>query len=79
DIHKHYELILQEKTNNRLKVLTVVAAIFLPLNLIAGIYGMNFEYMPILHGSFAYHAIMAIMLLVALGMVYYFYRTGWFK
>ena len=52
DIHKHYELILQEKTNNRLKALTVVADIFLPLNLIAGIYGMNFEYMPILHGSF---------------------------
>jgi magnesium transporter len=79
DIHKHFELILQEKTNNRLKVLTIVAAIFLPLNLIAGIYGMNFDYMPILHWGFAYHAIMALMILVALGMVYYFYRTGWFN
>ncbi|NGZ61149.1 MAG: hypothetical protein CV081_11705 [Nitrospira sp. LK265] len=79
DIHKHYELMLQEKTNNRLKVLTIVAAIFLPLNLIAGIYGMNFEYIPTLKWDFGYHAALAIMALVAVGMVYYFYRHGWFK
>ena len=79
DIHKHYELLLQEKTNNRLKVLTIVAAIFLPLNLIAGIYGMNFEYIPTLKWDFGYHAALAVMVLVAVGMVYYFYRNGWFK
>jgi magnesium transporter len=79
DIHKHYELMLQEKTNNRLKVLTIVAAIFLPLNLIAGIYGMNFEYIPTLKWDFGYHAALAVMVLVAVGMIYYFYRNGWFK
>ncbi len=79
DIHKHYELMLQERTNNRLKVLTIVAAIFLPLNLVAGIYGMNFDNMPILHWDFAYHAVMAFMVAVALAMVYFFYRSGWFK
>ncbi len=79
DIHKHYELLLQEKTNNRLKVLTIVAAIFLPLNLIAGIYGMNFEYIPTLKWDFGYHAALAVMVIVAVGMVYYFYRNGWFK
>jgi len=79
DIHKHFELMLQEKTNNRLKVLTIVAAIFLPLNLIAGIYGMNFEYIPTLKWDFGYHAALAVMIFVAFGMVYYFYRNGWFR
>jgi magnesium transporter len=79
DIHKHYELMLQEKTNNRLKVLTIVAAIFLPLNLVAGIYGMNFDYIPTTKWEFGYHAALGVMLLVALSMVYYFYRRGWFK
>jgi magnesium transporter len=79
DIHKHYELMLQERTNNRLKVLTIVAAIFLPLNLVAGIYGMNFEYIPTTEWEFGYHAALGLMLLVGFSMVYYFYRRGWFK
>ena len=79
DIHKHYELMLQERTNNRLKVLTIVAAVFLPLNLVAGIYGMNFENIPTLKWEFGYHAALGFMLLVAASMVYYFYRRGWFK
>lgn len=79
DIHKHYDLMLQDRTNNRLKVLTIVAAIFLPLNLVAGIYGMNFDSMPILHWQFAYHAIILFMVAVALAMIYFFYRAGWFK
>lgn len=79
DLHQHYDLMLQDKTNNRLKILTIVAAIFLPLNLVAGIYGMNFEYIPTLKWAFGYHAAIAIMLAVAFGMVFYFYRAGWFK
>lgn len=78
DIHQHYDLLLQDKTNNRLKVLTIVAAIFLPLNLIAGIYGMNFESMPLLHWTYAYPATIILMLLLSGGMIYYFYRRGWF-
>ena len=79
DLHQHYDLMLQDKTNNRLKILTIVAAIFLPLNLVAGIYGMNFDNMPILHWEFAYHAILFFMAAVAITMVYFFYRSGWFK
>lgn len=79
DIHKHYDLMLQDRTNNRLKVLTIVAAIFLPLNLVAGIYGMNFDNMPILHWEFAYHVVIFFMIAVAIAMIYFFYRTGWFK
>ena len=79
DIHQHYDLMLQDKTNNRLKVLTIVAAIFLPLNLIAGIYGMNFEHMPILHWPYAYPATIILMLVLSGVMIYYFYRQGWFK
>jgi Mg2+ and Co2+ transporter CorA len=40
---------------------------------------MNFDNMPILHWDFAYHAVMAFMVAVALAMVYFFYRSGWFK
>ncbi|MCL4243745.1 MAG: hypothetical protein KJ002_01215, partial [Candidatus Dadabacteria bacterium] len=79
DLHQHYDLMLQDKTNNRLKILTIVAAIFLPLNLVAGIYGMNFDNMPILHWDFAYHTILFFMAAVAIVMVYFFYRAGWFK
>lgn len=79
DLHQHYDLMLQDKTNNRLKILTIVAAIFLPLNLVAGIYGMNFDNMPILHWEFAYHTILLFMAAVVIVMVYFFYRSGWFK
>jgi len=79
DIHQHYDLMLQDRTNNRLKILTIVAAIFLPLNLVAGIYGMNFDNMPILHWEFAYHTVILFMVSVVVIMVYFFYRSGWFK
>lgn len=79
DLHQHYDLMLQDRTNNRLKILTIVAAIFLPLNLVAGIYGMNFDNMPILHWDFAYHTILIFMGAVAIVMIYFFYRAGWFK
>ncbi|MEQ9619714.1 MAG: magnesium transporter CorA family protein [Deltaproteobacteria bacterium] len=79
NIHQHYDLTLQERTNNRLKVLTIIAAIFLPLNLIAGIYGMNFRYIPLLQWQYSYHLTLILMLAVSAGMLFFFYRSGWFK
>ncbi len=46
DLHSQFALAVQEKTNRRLALLTVISAIFLPLTLLAGIYGMNFAHMP---------------------------------
>lgn len=68
--------------NNRMsevmKVLTVIATIFIPLTFLAGVYGMNFEHMPELEWPWAYPAILAVMAGAALGMLYAFRRRGWF-
>jgi len=52
DLHQHYSVHVQEKSDQRLSVLTIISAIFLPLTLLAGIYGMNFQDMPELHQPF---------------------------
>jgi len=67
----------QEKTNRRLAVLTILSAIFMPLTLIAGIYGMNFDTMPELQHVFGYPAVLIFMALVAGGMYLYFKKRGW--
>jgi magnesium transporter len=68
---------LGQRTNDVMKVLTIMASIFIPLTFIAGIYGMNFEYMPELRIPWAYPALWGIMLVLAGGMVVYFRRKGW--
>lgn len=65
------------RTNEVMKVLTIMASIFIPLTFLAGIYGMNFEYMPELHVWWAYPLVLLVMLLLAGGMVVYFRREGW--
>ena len=69
----------QDRTNQRLAVLTVISAIFLPMTLLAGVYGMNFEVMPELHFRYAYPAVLVLMVAVAAGMILYFRSRGWFK
>ena len=69
---------IQEKSDQRLSVLTIISAIFLPLTLLAGIYGMNFQDMPELHLRYAYPALWGIMVVIAIGMWRYFKRRGWF-
>jgi magnesium transporter len=65
------------RTNEVMKVLTIMASIFIPLTFLAGIYGMNFDHMPELHQRWAYPALLAIMGLAAAGMLYFFRRKGW--
>ncbi|MBW6468506.1 MAG: magnesium/cobalt transporter CorA [Coriobacteriia bacterium] len=67
------------RTNEIMKRLTVVATIFMPLTLITGIYGMNFRMFPELGWRFGYPGVMAIMLGVAVSMLVYFRRRGWWK
>ncbi len=66
------------RTNEVVKVLTVVSAIFLPLTLISGIFGMNFEYMPELKLRYAYFVALGGMTLLGVGMFAAFKRRGWF-
>ena len=65
------------RTNDVMKVLTIMASIFIPLTFIAGVYGMNFDAMPELHARWAYPAVLATMVVVAVGMLIYFRRRGW--
>ena len=68
---------LGQKTNDVMKVLTIMASIFIPLTFIAGIYGMNFEHMPELRIPWAYPALWGVMILVAGAMVVYFRKKRW--
>jgi magnesium transporter len=79
ELDRHLMYKLQEKTNNRLKILTIISAIFMPLTLIAGIYGMNFSFMPELNWHWGYPASLLLMLAVAAALIGYFYRKDWFK
>ena len=78
-IHRKYTLSLQETFNKRLSILTILQAIFVPLILIAGIYGMNFEIMPELKFERRYFWILGLMALIAGSELLYFHRRGWFK
>jgi magnesium transporter len=60
-----------------MKVLTVMASIFIPLTFIAGIYGMNFKYQPELDYHWAYPIILGVMVTVGAGMLVFFRRKGW--
>jgi magnesium transporter len=66
------------KMNEVMKVLTIIATIFIPLTFIVGIYGMNFKYMPELEWPWAYFALWGVMICVVLLMVFYFRRKKWF-
>ena len=65
------------RQNEVMKVLTIMASIFIPLTFLAGIYGMNFESMPELGIPWAYPALLGVMAVVAAGMTWYFKRKGW--
>ncbi len=66
------------RQNETMKVLSVVATIFLPLTLLAGIYGMNFEYMPELKWRWGYFMVLGIIAFVILVLVWRFWASGWF-
>ncbi|MNL39372.1 Magnesium transport protein CorA [compost metagenome] len=67
------------RTNEVMRVLTLVSIFFLPLNFIAGVYGMNFENMPELHHENGYFWTLTFMALVALGIAIWIFRKGWLK
>ncbi|MBS3768745.1 MAG: magnesium/cobalt transporter CorA [Bacteroidales bacterium] len=64
--------------NRVMKTLTIVASIFIPLTFVAGIYGMNFQYMPELQWKYGYPAVLGAMTAIALVMLVYMRRKKWF-
>ena len=70
---------VSNRQNETMRVLAIVGAIFLPLMLLSGIYGMNFEYMPELHWPWAYFAVLGAMGIVIVTALAVFWRRGWFR
>ena len=68
---------VSNKMNDIMKVLTVIATIFIPLTFVAGVYGMNFDYMPELQWRWGYPAILLFMASVGTIMFSYFKKKRW--
>lgn len=77
-IEELYLSILSNKMNEVMKVLTIIATLFIPLTFIAGVYGMNFEFMPELKWKYSYPILWLIMISLIFGMIYYFKKRKWF-
>lgn len=68
---------VSHKLNEVMKLLTIISTIFIPLTFIAGVYGMNFKYMPELEWEYGYPVVWFVMLAVAAVMVRYFHKRKW--
>jgi len=77
-LNDHYQLLLHNKSTKRLNLLTIIQAVFVPLTLIAGIYGMNFKYMPELDIQYGYFISLGVMVIFAIVSLMYFRKNGWF-
>ncbi|WP_299107593.1 magnesium/cobalt transporter CorA [uncultured Winogradskyella sp.] len=72
-----YMTTISNKMNEVMKVLTIMSSIFIPLTFLAGIYGMNFEFIPELKYRYGYFVLLGVMFLMFLGLLYYFKRRKW--
>ncbi|WP_276166846.1 magnesium/cobalt transporter CorA [Zobellia alginiliquefaciens] len=68
---------MSNKMNEVMKVLTIMASIFIPLSFVAGVYGMNFEHIPELHWEYGYYYFWGLMITLFIGMMIYFKRKHW--
>lgn len=68
-----------QKTNEVMRVLTVFSIFFLPLNFLAGVYGMNFDNMPELHHPKGYHFVLGLMAFICVVIFIWVYKRGWLK
>jgi magnesium transporter len=78
-LHAGFQMYAQEKTNHRLGVLTILSAVFMPITLLAGIWGMNFDQMPELHFAWSYPVALLTMGAIGATMYLFFRFKGWFK
>ena len=67
------------RSNEVMKVLTIMSSIFVPLTFVAGIYGMNFEHMPELSYAYSYPFVWGVMVMTAFVMLWFFHKRGWIQ
>lgn len=77
NLREAYQSSIANRANEIMRVFTAITTIFIPLTLITGIYGMNFDNMPELHGRYAYFIVIGIMVTLGFGMFYIFRKKDW--
>lgn len=76
-LRDNYHAHLNIEMNKTIRTLTIITVIFIPLTFIAGVYGMNFDFMPELHWHWGYPAVWAVFIALTLVMLYFFKRRRW--
>jgi magnesium transporter len=79
DLRDYFLSLMGNRNNDVMKLLTIIATIFMPLSFIVGMYGMNFDHMPELHYRYGYYVTLGLMAVVAGGLVTFIWRKGWFE
>jgi magnesium transporter len=77
ELKENYLSNINFRMNQVMKLLTIITTIFIPLSFIAGIYGMNFHYMPELEWRYGYFGVLTLMLCIIIGMLVYFRKKKW--
>lgn len=78
-LSSHRLTVASHRTNEVVRLLTIFSVLFMPLNLVTGIYGMNFEHMPELKSPYGYYGVLTLMASIVIVTLYYFYRKGLLK
>ena len=78
EIRENYESFTSFRMNSIMQILTLVSVIFSPLTFIAGVYGMNFEFMPELKWHYAYFVCLTLMLIITIILIIFFKKKKWF-
>ncbi|MCP3030608.1 magnesium/cobalt transporter CorA [Halobacillus sp. A1] len=78
DIRDSYLSLNSHETNRTMQILTVISVIFMPLTFVVGVYGMNFMNMPELNTEYGYFVVWGLMIVMAVGMFFWFKNKGWF-
>lgn len=78
NIVETHTIVVSNKMNQIIKILTVFTTVTMPMTVIGTIYGMNFDYMPELHWKWSYPVVWAVMIALTVGLLYYFKRKEWF-
>jgi magnesium transporter len=79
DLERSFQLMVHDASEKRLRILTIISAVFLPLTVLTGFFGMNFKGMILLDWHYGFWLALAFMIITLLGMSWYFYRKGWFE
>ena len=77
DLQDGYISLASHKLNNIVKLLTIITVIFIPLGFLAGLYGMNFEYIPELKSKYGYFILLSVMASIAIGLLVLFKKIKW--